>query len=301
MKTRNKLLLSATAMLVLSAGAMVTGTVAWFTTTRQLNVNLSNVTVMSTQGDLQIALVEQAGFTPDTGTPGTLGITHAGSTTDISGDGINFYKPSWNINNTAAIAMANVTNLTNFPGYYVDFQLTISRSNTGANDGFLVYLGSNSAIVPASSDVDDVAAANSARVAILNSTKTDRKVLWAWDGADVVDPLADPLVPSYHYIAPEAAGTFFGLTGYEAKDATALSDFRKGNFTNHDAIDGSGHTGGNSPVIADLTNDGEVPPVAILSEVITVRIWHEGTDLDSSDIAKQGQFNVLLDFYSMGF
>ena len=288
MKTRNKLLLSASAMLVLSAGAMVTGTVAWFTTTRQLNVNLSNVTVMSTQGDLQIELVEQAGFTPNTSTPGTLGITHAGSTTDISGDGITFYKPSWNIDNSAAIAMANVTNLTNFPGYYVDFQLTVSRSNTGVNDGFLVYLGSNTAIVPASSDADDVAAAASARVAILNSARDARKVYWA-PGSDT----------SYNYIT--TGGTFMGLTGYQSSDASDLSGFTSGAFVNHTAISGSTHINGNSPVIVDLTKTAGATPVALTTETVTVRVWHEGTDLNSSNSAKQGQFNVVLDFYSMGF
>ncbi|HOJ45530.1 MAG TPA: hypothetical protein PK340_05830 [Bacilli bacterium] len=289
MKTRNKLLLSASAMLVLSAGAMVTGTVAWFTATRQLNVNFSNVTVMSTQGDLDIALVPQSGYTEDDGTPGQIDIEYAATTTDISGDGITFYKPEWNIDYTAAIAMEDVTNLTNFPGYYVDFQLTISRTNTGPNDGFLVYLGDGSAVVPASSDPEDVAAANSVRVAILDEAKAVRKVLWAADDGDA----------TYEYIAAEALATFEGLNGYEAKDAELLSDFVEGDFVLHDEISGLTHIGGNSPEIADLTKT--VGDVAITEEIVTVRIWHEGTDVDSDDAAKLGQYSIVLDFYSMGF
>jgi len=51
MKTKNKVLLSATAMLVFSTGAMVTGTVAWFTASRQVSVSFSQVNVISTEGD----------------------------------------------------------------------------------------------------------------------------------------------------------------------------------------------------------------------------------------------------------
>jgi hypothetical protein len=287
MKTTNKLLLSASAMLVLSAGAMVTGTVAWFTATRQIDVNFSNVKVMTTQADLAVELVG----TTYTATPsqGVLDISGVDSTaTDISGDGVNFYKPVWGIDEgVTALEIDEVTDLATYEGYYVEFQLEISRTNPTAENGFLVYLGDGSSIEPlVALDAEDEAAVASARVAILNEAKTSRKVLWTPDDDDL----------AYQYLDAAVGESAYGVDDFDLITYPAAADFLVGDFENHTAINvgNDGHEGGNSPVIADLSDPNE-------SEIITVRIWIEGTDEDTINDAKDGQFTITLDLYSMGF
>jgi hypothetical protein len=290
MKTTNKLLLSASAMLVLSAGAMVTGTVAWFTATRQIDVNFSNVKVMTTQADLAVELVGTA----YTATPsqGVLDISGVDSTaTDISGDGVNFYKPVWDVDEgVTALAIDDVTDLSTYEGYYVEFQLKISRLNPTPENGFMVYLGENTAIEPMTTGDADVAAADSARVAILNSAKTTRKIVWTPDTDDSTYQYLDSVVSEEAYGVDD-----FDLVSYPA-ESTTVDDFLVGDFVKHDTIvSTTGHSGGNSPVIADLSNPTDF-------EIITVRIWIEGTDEDTEEnTAKEGQFTITLDLYSMGF
>ncbi|MFA5236109.1 MAG: hypothetical protein WC399_04645 [Bacilli bacterium] len=290
MKTRNKLLLSASAMLVLSAGAMVTGTVAWFTATRQVDVNFSNVKVMTTQADMAVELVS-ATYTA-TPSQGVLDISGVDSTaTDISGDGVNFYKPVWGIDEgVTALEIDEVTDLTTYVGYYVEFQLEITRTNPTAENGFMVYLGSGSAIEPlVDLDAEDEAAVAAARVAILDDAKTARTVLWTPDDDDA----------SYQYLDAAVGETAYGvddfdLLSYPAESST-VDSFLVGDFINHTAINGTnnGHINGNSPVIADLSTAE--------TETITVRIWIEGVDEDALNIAKEGQFTITLELYSMGF
>ncbi len=294
MKTKNKVLLSATAMLVFSTGAMVTGTVAWFTASRQVSVSFSQVNVISTEGDLEVNLVGTTyTATPGAGTLAIAGLAATG--TDISGDGVSFYKPSWNFDYSIALDMEEVTNLTSFPGYYVEFQLEVSRTNAQMENGFFVYLGSNSTIAPVTAaDDNDLAAVEMARVAILDQAKTARKVLWAPDGDDSV----------YTYVDAGGLTSFYGLSGYQSvayptpSTPPAVGDFIVGDFVNHNALNlaGTAHVGGNSPLIADLTNDGTDP---IDSEIITVRIWIDGDDDNSSNDAKTGAFTVTLDLYAM--
>jgi hypothetical protein len=279
-------------MLVLSAGAMATGTVAWFTATRQVDVNFSNVKVMTTQSDMAVSLVG----TTYTATPsqGVLDITGLDSAaTDISGDGVNFYKPVWGIDgSTTAIEIDEVTDLSTHVGFYVEFQLLITRTNPTADNGFMVYLGENSTIEPlVEADAEDEAAVASARVAILNEAKSARTVLWTPDTGDA----------SYQYL-DAGTGPAYGVTGFDLltypAESSTVDSFLVGAFTNHDAINGTndGHEGGNSPVIADLS-DG----ILDVTETITVRIWIEGVDLDCINTAIEGQFTVTLDLYSMGF
>lgn len=281
MKTRNKLILSATAMLALSMGAMITGTVAWFTATRQATVNLSNVKVVSTQGDLQVELVGTP-YTVDTSVQGTLGLTGTDVVTDVSSNGITFYKPAfYDSLSTQALYIDDVTAEED---HFVDFQLTISRSDPTNTAGFLVYLGANS-VIEAYDELEpaDVAAANSARVSILNQARDARKFLWA--------PVDDET--SYSFIEA-GTGPIYGVSGYDLADAELESDFHAGVIATHTGINGTndGHTGGDSPVIADLTTAG--------SEVITVRIWIEGTDSDCTNDAKNGFFTLTLDLYALG-
>ena len=62
---KSKIIIPAAAILALSVGASVTGTVAWFTAARSVNVTASNLAAIDTAGDLKVTLstVEGGGAT----------------------------------------------------------------------------------------------------------------------------------------------------------------------------------------------------------------------------------------------
>lgn len=274
-------------MLVLSTGAMVTGTVAWFTAVRQATVNFSSVQVQSSEGDLQVAYVAgPEAYTADTSVQGIIDLTGTEVVTDISGDGLAYYKPTWAIGNTIAAAINDVTSdIAGLPltGYYVDFQLSLTNSN--AATPIKVYLGENSVVTPVSVAEADVAAANSVRVAILDSTRTTRNLLWAPEIGDA----------TYNYITPATAGTsLYTVDAFTLAPSSALlTSFINGPFTNYTGVSGEDHTGGNSPVLADLTT--------VDATIITVRVWIEGEDVDCTNTAKNGFFELTLDLYALGY
>lgn len=53
---KSKIIIPAAAILALSVGASVTGTVAWFTAARSVNVNVNNLAAIDTAGDLSVEL-----------------------------------------------------------------------------------------------------------------------------------------------------------------------------------------------------------------------------------------------------
>ena len=53
---KSKIIIPAAAILALSVGASVTGTVAWFTASRRTSVTLNNLAVVNAAGDLKVTL-----------------------------------------------------------------------------------------------------------------------------------------------------------------------------------------------------------------------------------------------------
>ena len=57
MKKRNKVVMALAALTAVTAGVATTSTLAWFTTTRSVSVNFSNLAVKTGSGSLQVAYV----------------------------------------------------------------------------------------------------------------------------------------------------------------------------------------------------------------------------------------------------
>lgn len=288
MKTKKSILVSAVAMLVLSGAAMGTGTFAWFTTSRQVTVNFSDVQVTTQGGNLLVNYVtdESDSYSTSITSEGGLAISAAANNniTDISGNGINFYKPNWKptAQGTEADSMQVIAG---DEGYYIDFQLQIARSdiqNQGATDGFKVYLGSNTKVTAKTAADDDVAAAAAARVSILNADANASILYHAYE----VD------AEGYDFIQT-GTGPLYTLSGYELGNATSITGFRAGALVNR--VNNAGtHTepANSSPVIADLS-------ATVTSLTVTVRVWIEGTDPEATNTASTGAFSVTLDFYAL--
>ena len=58
---KSKIIIPAAAILALSVGASVTGTVAWFTASRTATISATNLAAINTAGDLKVVLVEGNG------------------------------------------------------------------------------------------------------------------------------------------------------------------------------------------------------------------------------------------------
>lgn len=309
MKTKKSVLLSAIAMLVLSGAAMGTGTFAWFTSIRQVDVNFDQFQVVSSGGNLNVTYLAQTSSEDSTlddyatsTSEGELNITASANNkgTDISGNGLNFYKPNWKPG--ASVGTANsadsISTITVDEGNFVDFKLTVSRSDaaTGATEGLKVYLGVGTTVAPKTAlNTNDEAAANSSRIAILNA-----------DASAVLFHYAPVAETDSKYITTAATGTdlygvdkFTTVTAdvadlYTPASPAAGKNYVEGALANRSKnTDGTHTTAGNvSPLIADLTN-------TVTSLVITVRVWIEGTDEQATATAVTGLTKVTLDFYAL--
>jgi|GEM_PF-3050236 hypothetical protein len=140
MKLKNKILLAASGLLVLSGAAATTGAFAWFTATRTATVAGSNYKVQSNTTDLSITASLSDGGTTVEGTVSdnqSVTFNTPYNLTDVSGDGVNFVKPVFDSNNeikgyTALSADAQKVQKADGKGYsyWIDIKLTFKA--TGA-------------------------------------------------------------------------------------------------------------------------------------------------------------------------
>ena len=99
MNKKNKVLLGAIGLVLLSGIAATSSTFAWFTTVRTASISYSEATVQSSDGNL--AIDYQSSLNTWSGAPtydaeaNKVTIAGANKVTDISGDGKTFYKPVW--------------------------------------------------------------------------------------------------------------------------------------------------------------------------------------------------------------
>lgn len=141
MKLKNKILLAASGLLVLSGAAATTGAFAWFTATRTATVAGSGYKVQSNTTDLSItALLSDGGKSTegkestDSGTVSGQSVTFstAYNLTDVSGDGVNFVKPVFDSNNEIkgyTALSAQKADKASY-SYWIDINLTFTA--TGA-------------------------------------------------------------------------------------------------------------------------------------------------------------------------
>ena len=200
-------------LVVLSGAAAISGTFAWFQTSRTINLTFSDAEVRSRDSNLNVKFLGSLNTLDESSTAtGTVAsnsgiydiklVTKDNSkfVTDISGDGINFYK----LDNTAAryanpetnklkgvswlipSAIDDVTPTTtgSADGLMLDFTLELSRTQLTANysDDLLVYLGSGTKIEPVTAEggdaaqqaqrAKDLAAVAASRMSIVNTTGT---------------------------------------------------------------------------------------------------------------------------------
>ena len=166
MKLRSKLLLSATCLLTISVAATATSAYAWFTASRQAFVSATGMNVKSDVDEIFIQEVKDnssAAKDIQLSTP-VLG-------TDVSGNGVNLYKPSFK-NADASIANSidkvNSYDDVNKLHYFNEFKIKFTKENQAVTTG--LFLSHTSTIEKVNGSSVDLSGAY--RVAILDSTST---------------------------------------------------------------------------------------------------------------------------------
>lgn len=283
MKKRN---LGQVLTILFISGMMTTaGTLAWFQTVRNAEISFKNASVHSASSDLLVDFKSSLNtFTSNVKDTNDNSITLGGSlkVTDVSGDGINLYKPLWSATNDIAQEILEVAT-TGAPGvangYYIDFTITVSRL-ASAGEGVKVYLGAGTGIFPKNPLVTkDVEIVKATRLAVINYDDFDSTT-----GTPEVVFLHAPVEePSPTYLV-EGTGAYGTTTHAFAAGVTLKSNA----FITASTIAASEVA---YPAIANLMSESSVD--------VTFRVWVEGTDLDAKNDNISGAFGIVLNLYSV--
>lgn len=294
MKLRSKLLLSATCLLTISVAATATSAYAWFTANRQVYLK-STATV-----DTKVTNLNVKGFDAVPGDGDTVGFsttavsgdlgsgTSTATITDISGNGINFYKPELPADKSTDTAMSIKKVLNGDPAgtnYYHQFKLEFSQTNTNISTG--VFLANDSSVTAVNTDGDnkakDEALAKSIRVSItVGDSKT---IYWAPNensssintfylaGATPAEVTNVSLTKASDYVKATDTGILNKIIGapVEYNDASNLD--KKSTATE---------------LLGKLDSNNKL--------TATIRVWAEGMDVDCDNDAFGGNINVKLVF-----
>ena len=293
MKLRSKLLLSATCLLTISVAATATSAYAWFISNRQATVAINNATVKTNATNLKITGVStQNGTVSNPIDNKSTTITSTVTATDISGNGIKFYKPrlSPGYNGTTNYKALKIEEVKPEQNYYHEFSLNFSQTNTGVKTG--VYLGSGSTVK--STKKPDLPKA--ARIAFSTDNFTNVKLYLAPAGAEqtfFLKKTSDTEVDMKPTLATEVVGAFTEISNFSTdnsgyKYSAALPT------TNDDVTDATDKD--NKPKSTFYL--GELSS-SITTLTVKIRIWFEGMDKNCITDYIADDLSANLNFYGV--
>ena len=276
MNKNKKILLSSVGLAVLSGIAATGSTFAWFTTTRTATISYTSATVISKQSNLRVTYVSSNDTfdpAPVAGPTNSLTLNGGMNITDISGDGLNFYKPVWSATEDIASAINPVSESV---GNWVEFTVTISRDNL---TGMKVYLGEGTSITPKTTDdVEDLKAIAASRLAVINVDTP---------ATPVVECIYTPSDATHSYLTTVTPGTsIYGIDGYTT--ANFSGDLVTGTLETQTTIATADAAGA---LVADLSTE--------TSADVTFRAWLEGEDLDAVNAAISGVFDINIALFGL--
>ena len=301
MKLRSKLLLSATCLLTISVAATATSAYAWFVSNRQAELKLVGAEVKTNATNLYIAGTgttlsngNTVGFATYSESPKQTSIGPADAksvvATDISGNGVSFFKPNLAPDFTnknlkaSSIVSAQNDNATN-KYFYHQFELTFTQSNKDVTTG--VYLSCGSTITEKEGGTTDIEKA--VRVAFLDPTNSVDPLLlyWAPYEKNTTDE-SNTMPKTYLKAASEdpvnmsdtkdaAVGAITDITSAKYLDSTFKKD-----------VDDASESKAHNSKLLELTN-GE-------PKTVRVRVWFEGMDSDCTTAITNSTIDVNLKF-----
>ncbi|MFA5660289.1 MAG: hypothetical protein WC968_02705 [Bacilli bacterium] len=288
MNKKNKVLLSTIGLVLLSGIAATGSTFAWFTSVRTASINFNDATVETKSGNLVIAYRstgDDGGLTNSlVGNVLTLGGSN--KITDVSGDGVNFYKPVWA--DSASTTASVINTVTTSVGHYIEFGITVSRSNAASANGLKVYIGTGTSIV--GKDVVEATPGSPTPQETAQQALNDSVVaatrLAVVDASNAVKFRYAPVAETSPEYLTLGTGTAYGLTTHAL---TADSSLITGTFpTDLTVIPGSA----SDYEVADLTG-------ATTTADLTFRVWIEGTDDQTINDIIGGVISVNVALYAL--
>lgn len=307
MKLRSKLLLSATCLLTISVAATATSAYAWFISNRQAELKLIGAEVKTNATNLYIggtgttglANGNTVGFDAYSSTNKKTEISAATQSTvvatDISGNGVSFFKPNlapdFTNKNLKASSIVSVEN--DKPAgkyYYHQFELTFTQSNVNVTTG--VYLSHESLIkqtpVEGSSTTTNIEKA--VRVAFLDPTKSGNdSLLLYWAPYETTTGESQTMPNTYLKAASEDP---VNMSDTNDTAVGPISDITNGKYLDSsfkkDVDDASTDKTTNKSKLLELTNGDP--------KTVRVRVWFEGMDSDCTTAITNSTIDVNLKF-----
>ncbi len=303
MKLRSKLLLSATCLLTISVAATATSAYAWFVSNRQASVTINNTFVKTNATNLKIAGVtknatngDTAELSTDQDNPNGVTANSDIKATDISGDGVDFYKPrlapDFGVKKgDTATATYNATSISKVINsstetYYHQFKLEFSQDNANVNTG--VFLSSDSKVLLSTDTTTATGLSLCTRVAFLNEAGALLRY-WA--------PNRTSQNANQSYICTDE---FDGDT-VSIEDNTSSSVLQSVSADTNNIIHGKTIYGKPEEVNDDTTNKDTkntflLKLTGTTAQKITVRIWFEGMDKACDKAYLSQKINANLKF-----
>ena len=308
MKLNKRLLVTSGLLLALSTVATSTATYAWFTVNRTASAATLDISV-STGADLEYKLESTGGQTATGWISGTALSIKGGSLRDISGNGVNFYKPTFASDNHTITAMETISSGTDS---YVEAEISF-RSTSAYN----VLLGTSTDIKESNSSTK--ALCNAARVAIFSgsvATGNLSQVIVAnketpYAHIQGITP-SDSGDEAYYYINNAATCVYDQL--FEGEPSSRVPAPGYGVFDNNKVILDSTivtptkmsdvASSSHNTLVKLAAGDAYTPTATGVSTTgyygsIVIRIWLEGCDFDCKAENIQGKFQVILNFVTI--
>jgi len=301
MKNRSKLILAASALLVLSGTAVGTGTYAWYSANRSASLTVNTIGAQNQSTSMDVSFDDTADGTTltkkgtaDEGDNFTL--TAANSMTDVTGNGSgDFAKPMFDA--TADRETTNVvgwwadqttyTSTTGYKGSTWYQKFTLKFTITGGSDGAktAVYLNPDSTIAKAN-EADELDVTKSIRYsAVIGS-----------DVALYANPAGSVASEASYWKKPET-GVKPTATAVEATNKVGTDGFFgvANKLAEGDVTSGTNGT-------YDDNGKGFLFDSAVGTVSVTFYVWDEGSDADcvnTATAATSAGFKLDLKFYSL--
>lgn len=286
MNKKNKILLTSVGLAVLSGIAATSSTFAWFTTTRTAAISYTNAIVESNQSNLQLTYLGSGNSSfstaPSLNAVGnTITLVGGNKITDISGDGLAFFKPTWS---SVAGEASQILAVSGAAGHYTEVNVKITNIGTASMN---VYLGAGTGVT-ATASPESAAAILAARMAVITGTTVTTGV--ATGGTLKI--LHAPNDTAHEYLSA-ASATAVNVFAPDSSLDDAKKDEYKGtvvgtaDFTTATLITGANP----NTLVGVLAANGELN--------VTFRVWLEGEDSDAVNAAIGGVFNFAANLYAL--
>ncbi len=270
MNNKTKIMLGLSILTAGTLAAGATGTFAWFTTNKTATATYQKVTVVGTQGNLNVAIEGVTTGTGSTKESGTNVFAEGGTISDVSSkDGLTFYQPDWKNQAGNDQEVNTVKNVSDKQGYFVQYLINVSNAST---EGSAITAKLTGLTITATKDGESADLAKWVRVAVLpGATKKTDKNFLEKGAAEATLYQTDTSLNSY-------------------VDGTATTEDKKMNINTTTIFEAKSVLDKKLPIDTELKANKEN------SANIGVAVWVEGTSATSQDAIKQAQISVALTF-----